>query len=93
MELFAKKSRNSDVVSKLQNTDQETPPSSSSSLALPKSTSTSFKELGLCNWIQNATSVMSFKRPTPIQLSCIPAILNGRNVMGCAVTGIIFKQH
>ena len=91
MELFAKKSRNSDK-ELLPNTDQTTSsPPSSSSLSFPKSTASSFKELGLCNWIQNATSVMGFKRPTPIQLSCIPAILSGRNVMGCAVTGIILK--
>lgn len=30
---------------------------------------------------------MSFRRPTPIQQACIPAILEGRNVMGCAETG------
>lgn len=30
---------------------------------------------------------MGFKRPTPIQNACIPAIMNGRDVMGCAETG------
>lgn len=30
---------------------------------------------------------MGFKRPTPIQQACISAILDGRNVMGCAETG------
>lgn len=30
---------------------------------------------------------MSFRKPTPIQQACIPAILEGRNVMGCAETG------
>lgn len=30
---------------------------------------------------------MGFRRPTPIQAACIPAILEGRDVMGCAETG------
>ena len=30
---------------------------------------------------------MSFRKPMPIQQACIPAILEGRNVMGCAETG------
>lgn len=47
----------------------------------------SFKELGLCEWICNSTKAMGYKRPTPIQSQCIPAILNGRDVIGCAETG------
>lgn len=31
--------------------------------------------------------MMGFKRPTPIQAACIPAILAKRDVMGCAETG------
>lgn len=46
-----------------------------------------FHELGLTNWICNSCNAMGFKRPTPIQQTCIPAILSGKNVMGCAETG------
>lgn len=48
---------------------------------------TSFKELGLCDWLLASTAAMGFRRPTDIQKACIPAILDGRNVMGCAETG------
>jgi ATP-dependent RNA helicase DDX49/DBP8 len=47
----------------------------------------SFQDLGLIDWICQTCRVMGFKRPTPIQQACIPAILEGRNVMGCAETG------
>ncbi len=30
---------------------------------------------------------MGFRKPTPIQQACIPAILSGRSVIGCAETG------
>ena len=46
-----------------------------------------FKGLGLCNWICQATSSMGFKNPTEIQSACIPSILKGRSVIGCAETG------
>lgn len=49
--------------------------------------STSFKGLGLCNWICQATNSMGFKNPTDIQNACIPSILKGRSVIGCAETG------
>ena len=48
----------------------------------------SFNGLGLCNWVCQSTSSMGFRRPTDIQASCIPAILNGRSVIGCAETGV-----
>ena len=48
---------------------------------------TSFKELGLCDWLLASTAAMGFRRPTDIQKACIPAIIEGRNVMGCAETG------
>lgn len=47
----------------------------------------SFHELSLCEWICSSTSSMGFKRPTSIQCACIPAILTGRDVLGCAETG------
>lgn len=50
----------------------------------------SFKGLGLCEWISKSTSAMGFRKPTRIQAACIPAILAGRNVIGCAETGRLF---
>ena len=97
MELFAKKREVPDAPKAQSNKNVIALSSSLSSVTsqptFTKTNSTdldhasTFKELGLCNWICNSTNVMGYKRPTPIQLSCIPAILSGRNVMGCAVTG------
>ncbi|CAE7579589.1 DDX49, partial [Symbiodinium microadriaticum] len=42
---------------------------------------------GLNQWVCSSCKAMGFKQPTPIQQACIPAILEGRNVMGCAETG------
>ena len=47
----------------------------------------SFKDLGLCEWLCKSAKSMGFKRPTDVQKACIPAILQKRNVMGCAMTG------
>jgi len=46
-----------------------------------------FADLGLCDWIVQSTGAMGFRWPTEIQRVCIPAILGGRDVMGCAETG------
>ena len=46
-----------------------------------------FNELGICNWLCQSTVSMGFKHPTEIQSACIPAILSGRSVIGCAETG------
>lgn len=43
--------------------------------------------LGLANWIQDQLRTLGLTKPTPIQKSCIPAILEGRDVIGCAQTG------
>ena len=91
MNLFAASSTSSS-----NKTKKEIPSSSSSiSKSISKSKSKSktddsilsFDELGLCEWIQDATKAMGFKKPTDIQRSCIPGILQGQNVMGCAQTG------
>ena len=47
----------------------------------------SFAELGLCDWLCKSTTAMGFHRPFDIQRACIPAILEGKDVMGCAETG------
>jgi len=49
--------------------------------------SSSWTQLGLAAWIQRACMAMGFKRPTPVQEKCIPSVLQGRDVMGCAETG------
>lgn len=46
-----------------------------------------FADLGLSEWICTSTSNMGFKKPTEIQKVCIPAILEGRDVLACAETG------
>jgi superfamily II DNA/RNA helicase len=47
----------------------------------------SWGELGLAPWVLKACRAMGFKRPTPVQAKCIPAVLAGRDVLGCAETG------
>jgi ATP-dependent RNA helicase DDX49/DBP8 len=47
----------------------------------------SFQELGLCSWICDSCTAMGFKRPTPVQSTCIPAIIAGKDVLACAETG------
>lgn len=46
-----------------------------------------FHDLGLCEWICKSATAMGFRRPFDIQRVCIPAILAGNDVMGCAQTG------
>eukprot|EP00095_Tigriopus_kingsejongensis_P000465 maker-scaffold217_size252476-snap-gene-1.38 protein:Tk00465 transcript:maker-scaffold217_size252476-snap-gene-1.38-mRNA-1 annotation:"probable atp-dependent rna helicase ddx49" len=43
--------------------------------------------LGLASWIQTQLRAIGLHRATPIQAQCIPAILAGRDVIGCAQTG------
>eukprot|EP00250_Pteridium_aquilinum_P009362 c18621_g1_i1 orf=123-1583(+) len=47
----------------------------------------SFSDLGLSEWLANTCLHMGLKRPTPVQRSCIPHILNGLDVLGLAQTG------
>ena len=47
----------------------------------------SFNELGLPEFILNAVADLGFTSPSPIQQACIPALLNGRDVLGMAQTG------
>ncbi len=94
MELFApKNSQNVSTINNLAKSSSVAKATVPSSLLIDKNESSkkqvviSFKELGLCNWICNATAAMGYKRPTDIQSACIPAILTGRSVLGCAETG------
>lgn len=46
-----------------------------------------FEALGLTEWISNTCRVFGMIRPTSVQVSCIPAVLQGRPVIGIAQTG------
>lgn len=49
--------------------------------------SASFASLGVSPWLLASLSAMAIKRPTAIQKGCIPAILEGRDVIGGSRTG------
>src|SRR5450759_4508121 len=46
-----------------------------------------FEKLGLLPQFVQAVEKLGFETPTPIQMSAIPALLSGRNVVGQAQTG------
>ncbi|XP_012683715.1 probable ATP-dependent RNA helicase DDX49 [Clupea harengus] len=46
-----------------------------------------FTSLGLSDWLILQCKQMGISKPTPVQENCIPAILEGRDCMGCAKTG------
>jgi superfamily II DNA/RNA helicase len=46
-----------------------------------------FSSLGLSPSLQRAVSAKAYLAPTPVQLEAIPAILQGRDVLGSAQTG------
>ncbi|CNI67864.1 ATP-dependent RNA helicase DeaD [Yersinia frederiksenii] len=48
---------------------------------------TSFADLGLSAPILSALTTLGYEKPSPIQLECIPHLLNGRDVLGMAQTG------
>src|SRR5690625_6988626 len=48
---------------------------------------TSFSELNLQPSIIQAIHEMGFEAPTPVQSSCIPGILEGKDLVGQAQTG------
>jgi ATP-dependent RNA helicase DDX49/DBP8 len=50
----------------------------------PEST---FRALGLSEWLDKVCRSLGMKAPTPVQQGCIPAILNGHDVIGVAHTG------
>jgi ATP-dependent RNA helicase RhlE len=47
----------------------------------------SFQDFGLLDSVVKGVTAMGYAEATPIQLRAIPAILNGRDVMGSAQTG------
>lgn len=46
-----------------------------------------FEGLGLSNWLSKQCEIVGFRNPTPIQLYCVPRVLKGEDVIGCAKTG------
>ncbi|XP_077988786.1 putative ATP-dependent RNA helicase DDX49 [Glandiceps talaboti] len=46
-----------------------------------------FSDLGLNDWLVKQCKAMGITRPTPVQINCVPPILEGRDCMGCAKTG------
>ncbi|XP_063056763.1 probable ATP-dependent RNA helicase DDX49 [Engraulis encrasicolus] len=46
-----------------------------------------FSSLGLSDWLIQQCKQLGIGKPTPVQQNCIPAILEGRDCMGCAKTG------
>jgi len=46
-----------------------------------------FSTLGVAGWLIKACAAMGIRVPTPIQRAAIPAILSGRDLVGCAQTG------
>ncbi|XP_019730811.1 putative ATP-dependent RNA helicase DDX49 [Hippocampus comes] len=46
-----------------------------------------FSSLGLSDWLIKQCKQLGINKPTPVQENCMPAILEGRDCMGCAKTG------
>ena len=46
-----------------------------------------FGDLGLSEWLEKVCNNLGIKDPTPVQKSCIPEILRGKDVIGVAQTG------
>lgn len=50
-------------------------------------TTKKFSQLGVCSWITQQLQTMQIKTATPVQAACIPKILEGSDILGCARTG------
>ncbi|KAM8960084.1 putative ATP-dependent RNA helicase DDX49 [Pelodytes ibericus] len=46
-----------------------------------------FAKLGLSSWLIEQCRQLGICKPSPVQENCIPAIMDGRDCMGCAKTG------
>lgn len=46
-----------------------------------------FTKLGLKNWLEKQCQSLGMSKPTPVQTNCVPAILAGKDCIGCAKTG------
>lgn len=63
--------------------------SSASSVSSPSATPTAlnFDSIGLIDPLRRALRDSGYETPTPIQAQAIPALLAGRDILGCAQTG------
>eukprot|EP00877_Chromochloris_zofingiensis_P012977 jgi/Chrzof1/7933/Cz02g41230.t1 len=60
----------------------------STSHSIPTDTSVdTFKSLGVTDWLCNVCKSLGITKPTQVQVGCIPAILEGKDVIGTAQTG------
>ncbi|MBK5920983.1 hypothetical protein CCR80_08060 [Rhodothalassium salexigens] len=48
---------------------------------------TTFSDLGLAQPVQRAVAAAGYETPTPVQAAAIPALMEGRDVLGIAQTG------
>jgi hypothetical protein len=55
--------------------------------SISESAASSFKELGVSDWLCSVLQSLGIRRPTQVQAGCIPAILAGKDVIGTAQTG------
>eukprot|EP00879_Flechtneria_rotunda_P013446 GHRR01014039.1.p1 GENE.GHRR01014039.1~~GHRR01014039.1.p1 ORF type:complete len:452 (+),score=134.02 GHRR01014039.1:87-1358(+) len=62
-------------------------PASTSANAGPDPSTASFRELGVSDWLCSVLESLGIRRPTQVQVGCIPAILKGEDVIGTAQTG------
>ncbi|KAI1268581.1 P-loop containing nucleoside triphosphate hydrolase protein [Xylariaceae sp. FL1019] len=62
-------------------------PAPTTGIAVPVDASASFEDLHLASWLTQSLGNMAIKRPTRIQQLTIPAILEGRDVIGSSRTG------
>ncbi|KAK7888693.1 hypothetical protein WMY93_024253 [Mugilogobius chulae] len=46
-----------------------------------------FSSLGLSDWLVKQCVQLGISKPTAVQQNCVPPILQGRDVLGCAKTG------
>lgn len=45
------------------------------------------EDLNLSKWLLEQCKLVGYKTPTPIQYHCIPRIIKGEDIIGCAKTG------
>lgn len=59
----------------------------SGGVASTASNPSSFKTLGISDWLCSIVHSLGMVRPTGVQQGCIPAVLTGKDVIGLAQTG------
>ncbi|GAQ90611.1 putative dead box ATP-dependent RNA helicase [Klebsormidium nitens] len=46
-----------------------------------------FRKLGLGEWLDQTLKELGIAKPSPVQRACVPHVLRGEDVIGCAQTG------